>query len=29
MCATLYARVSMHDEHTAAMQIDAVREFAT
>jgi len=29
MYATLYARVSMHDEHTAAMQIDAVHEFAT
>jgi len=29
MCAALYARVSMHDQHTLAMQIDAMREFAT
>ncbi|MGE3537792.1 MAG: recombinase family protein [Candidatus Tectimicrobiota bacterium] len=27
--AALYARVSTHDQHTLAMQIDAMREFAT
>jgi putative DNA-invertase from lambdoid prophage Rac len=29
MGAALYARISMHDQHTLAMQIDATREFAT
>jgi putative DNA-invertase from lambdoid prophage Rac len=29
MCAALYARVSMHDQHILAMQIAATREFAT
>jgi DNA invertase Pin-like site-specific DNA recombinase len=29
MHAALYARVSTHDQHTLAMQMDALREFAT
>ncbi len=29
MRVALYARVSTHDQHTLAMQIDAMREFAT
>ncbi len=29
LCAALHARVSTHDQHTLAMQIDALREFAT
>jgi putative DNA-invertase from lambdoid prophage Rac len=29
MRAALYARVSTHDQHTLAMQMDALREFAT
>src|SRR5437879_4108583 len=29
MRAALYARVSTHDQHTLAMQLDALREFAT
>ncbi len=29
MRAALYARVSTHDQHTLAMQLDAMREFAT
>ncbi len=29
MRATLYARVSTHDQHTLTMQMDAMREFAT
>ena len=29
MRAALYARVSTHDQQTLAMQIDALREFAT
>ena len=29
MRAALYARVSTHDQHTLAMQMDAMREFAT
>jgi DNA invertase Pin-like site-specific DNA recombinase len=27
--AALYARVSTHDQHTLAMQLDAMHEFAT
>ena len=29
MRVALYARVSTHDQHTLAMQMDAMREFAT
>jgi len=29
MRAALYARVSTHDQQTLAMQIDAIRKFAT
>jgi len=29
MRAALYARVSTYDQHTLAMQMDALREFAT
>ena len=29
MRAALYARVSTHDQHTLALQMDALREFAT
>jgi predicted site-specific integrase-resolvase len=29
MRAALYARVSTHDQHTLAMQMDTLREFAT
>jgi putative DNA-invertase from lambdoid prophage Rac len=29
MCAALYACVSMHDQYTLAMQIDAMRACAT
>ena len=29
MRAALYARLSTHDQHTLAMQLDALHEFAT
>jgi len=29
MRAALYARISTHDQHTLAMQMDAMHEFAT
>jgi putative DNA-invertase from lambdoid prophage Rac len=29
MRVALYGRVSTHDQHTLAMQMDAMREFAT
>ena len=29
MRVALYARISTHDQHTLAMQIDAMHEFAT